>query len=389
MSQPSVPAWKRLGLKLKYANENPGQRVSNAELSTGSQNAHISFQASDTSTLEPPKKKQKTQAKTDANSGYGLDASNALQKDTDTHRRSPMQSLKKQVSFAADAKEESLVANGVSPAHDLNMEVVQVVTSSKRPKTKSGKKSKQPAVQKSNKALDYLNRHYIAPSSWKFNKNRETWILKHALSENDVPRNYDIALARYMHGLRGSGARGRLKVQCMELLKKDLTQTDGVEVIEDSGQSEQDEQYAKRFKNDVASPLISDLVDENDQDNQEYHSWIRKQPRPKILLWALGLEAGPLIESGANSDPKSGTESFNGHDIAAKAKVKKRKNRTLVVDYDSSSSSSSSSDSEDEGKSVAGAGSKINGAASEEETSSSGSEDESSSSDSDLSSDGA
>ena len=120
--------------------------------------------------------------------------------------------------------------------------------------------------------------------------------------------------------------------------------------------AEQDEKHTQRFMNDwKESPIISDSAKEEDTDYAEgYKSWLLKQPRPKILLWALGMQ----------TEGRSGTDRVSGTDKVAKTVKKKKKNRTMVVEYDSSSSDSSYSDSESESESGS--------TDSDEETSSSG-----------------
>ena len=222
-SRAGIPAWKRLGLKLKYANENsehlpnPNKSVANSPAIPASESPKQSIP----STSEPPRKKRRTDGRANGISEHPPPASNQA---TNGNKNPSEKILKKQVSFATDTKPAYLVTDKPSTrSNGSNAEEVQAVTPAKRSKKKSAKshrnKTQHPAGEKSNTALEYLDQHYTARGSWKFNKTREIWILKHALSESDIPRDYDLALARYIHGLQGTGARGRLRNQCLEELK--------------------------------------------------------------------------------------------------------------------------------------------------------------------------
>ncbi|RMZ86792.1 hypothetical protein DV736_g5981, partial [Chaetothyriales sp. CBS 134916] len=165
-----TPAWKRLGLKLKYAKEdapentlasvtNNGFRKTKADGTNGitkSKNGHLNGRSS------PP-------------------TSNGSVPHINGHIDGPPPTKKqKRVSFSADTK----LLDGD----------------------------------------DYLHQYYNEHSSWKFQKNREVWILKHALSTEDIPtKDYGLALAQYVYGLKSEGARKRLTEEAEE--KRLLTST--------------------------------------------------------------------------------------------------------------------------------------------------------------------
>ncbi len=245
----ATPAWKRLGLKLKYANEIPEKVHTNGKTTTQTQGAQP--EESRLSSAEPPLKKRKTDRRSKENLLHTLSSSNPPPGVTNNDSG---KATKKQVSFSVDTKPATSVANGNATDDDLKAVIVQTSTNGKKNKKKSGKKSQQPHAQKSNAALDYLNNYRTARSTWKFNKNRETWILKHIFSESDISRDYDLALAEYIHGLQGPAARERLKTQCVGLLKKEAFTQNGA--ISPEEESSQHPQYAQRFRAELENPSL-------------------------------------------------------------------------------------------------------------------------------------
>ncbi|KIW69430.1 hypothetical protein PV04_05307 [Phialophora macrospora] len=379
MAQGGIPAWKRLGLKLKHAQEVPETSPRNAKVTAENQATSLSSKAPDPNTIEPPKKKRKTDSKPNGIREHSSITSNASQNATGNNGVSSERTLKKQVSFSADTKDAFATTNGDLAHGESTIGKAQTSPAGKKAKKKTAKKSEPLLDPKANTALDYLTQYNIARPSWKFNKNRETWILKHIFSESDIPRDYDIALSRYIHGLKGAGARERLKSQCVELVAKENEGQKAINAAGTSSTSGRDEQYAQRFKDELGNWSISDSSHENaDEEDPIYRSWIRAQPRSKIVLWAIDLDEDPPRLSSSDSKSKTGTKQTGGVEHSPPPKVKKRKNRTAIVVYDSSSSSSSSDSSDTESESEESGGQAPNDHTFEDETSSSGSDSESS-----------
>lgn len=353
MDDSRIPAWKRLGLKLKYANERSEKQRDGDAATTHRQAVHELVREPREVSLEPPRKKRKPDTPSNGNRHHELDQ--RLPTSTSANGSNLREAHSKKVSFSDDTKPADKGVNGASTDHDPTEHPAS--TTAKKTKKKSNKKTQQPS-QKLSTALEYLSQYHSARSNWKFNKNREIWILKHCFSESNIPRDYDIALAKYMHGLQGIGARERLKTQCTDLLREEdsFPMQDGTDESSKPGQVEQ---YAERLKHELNTTSAQDLEpDDGGIEEAGYQTWIRKQSRARIMLWALGIDK-PFASNGKGSNDVTN---------ATKSKAKKRKNRTAVVEYDSSSdsssssSSSSSSDSESE---------------SEDETSSSGSDEDS------------
>jgi hypothetical protein len=310
-----MPAWKRLGLKLKYASETTAPAVKNSsESQNGS--AHVTAVRDEPVRDDHGAKKRKirhSDAKPNGSSqGYE-------QRERD---QSPIQVDRKKVSFSADTKSSSVEQQ--SPA------IGMLPSDQKPPKKKGPKKAQQPSAQKSHKVLEYLDQFHNDKSCWKFNKNHETWLLKNALSEKEIPRSHDLALMRYIHGLRGTATRERLKAQCLEHLRK-----------ADTLPTEPSEELRESLKKAMAQSSESgDDAALSGHSETSLVTSLEKLPRSTLLLWALG-------ENSARENPLAGS---NGDTLPAKTLSKKqqKKNRTVVIDYNSSSDSDSGSSTESE-----------------------------------------
>ncbi|KIV82701.1 hypothetical protein PV11_04791 [Exophiala sideris] len=374
MLQPVVPAWKRLGLKLKYANEKPESIVESKPNGVGSTNQRAETTASAKEPLNsdgPPKKKRKVTSGVENH--VSADSEHSVPSDGHASAMNGRSKRpKKRVSFAADA--ESAPESSAASAQNGNHSEDPTTSKPKRAKKKAKSGSKL-HIAKTNPALEYLDQFHRAHASWKFNKNKETWLLKHMFSERDIPGTYNLALAKYIHGLKGSGARDRLKAQCLELLKKGADH-DRKNGSKDDEQDLQDENFLPLLKEDLENdPEATEPPAENQEDNKDYLSWIRQQSRPRLLLRSLGLDPEALQSSPStstlhNSPHTSGNGGLNGAK-EANVRSKNRKNRTTVVEYSSSSSSSSSESESESDNDVEGA----NASKAEETTSSSGSDD--------------
>ncbi|KIX01011.1 uncharacterized protein Z518_10077 [Rhinocladiella mackenziei CBS 650.93] len=345
MRQARLPAWKRLGLKLKYANENPQPNRDSSKNGAVSAHHQQDFHneiESQPAMVKPPRKKRKTEPTPETIPPTQSKHSASSLNNGSSTEEAWEKKLKKRVSFSADTK--PIAESPITSSSKNEAKNEESPGTLKKPKKKAGRKSPQPLVQKSHRALDYLNQYRTSRSSWKFNKNRETWILKHVFSETDIPREYNMALANYIHGLQGYAARERLKTQCVDMLRKDETNGIGEDRNEDS-----DEAFLGRF---LATLENSNERKDSEMD-EDHQSWAQKMSRPRMLLWSLGLNPRAFMSSDEDdegvesSKSTKTTESENTSGInGVKPREKKRKNRTAVIEYESSNSSSSESDSE-------------------------------------------
>lgn len=419
-----TPAWKRLGLKLKYAKELP-DRPSTA----------ISAKAHDhdPEASERPAKRRRV-AKNDSTRSL---EHNSAQSSSDNLTRirelknvkapngapPPSEALpttsqqpiqrKKSVTFSEETKQEDgdtrttidfpVGSPGSTPRkpkkpskHSPENESPDTLTTGAKndaassvnsdnttptkqaSRVKKGKKSKSPQASskdKSSSALDYLDQHRLNRESWKFNKILDVWILSHALDNEAVPSTHVPALAGYVRGLPAkAGSRERLVKECKEALSS--SQLDGDAV-------------------DTDRTLFIELIDSQKgplEDTARLEDFLLSHFRAVVLLWALNEDiTGQTNGSAILQSP--------GQQGTTLTKRSKKSRTSAPIDISSSSESDSDSDSSDnssdpEEEAIPKGGSiatkATNVSASRDETSSSGtssSEDEgSTSSSSDASS---
>lgn len=361
MSQ-HVPAWKRLGLKLKYARE----LADSAQLS--------STTGSNDSDSVSKKRKQR------ADSGFTNGTlRNGHVPDHSTRSANDIQhqpfKKRKSVSFTEDTKDEdgdsritidfppgktgpaASKRKGASGQHadqTSQADGNNAKSSPKKTKERNARSGNQVSsfstARKSVDSLDYLKLHHEDFGSWKFNKNREIWILKNVLSTQAIPPAWNRALAGYIHGLPSqSAARKRLEQQCRQALDDNP-----------------DNEGLHEPPSDYEEVLLEDLEQQRPpRHDPNYITWLEQHSRVKILALALGI---------AHSE-------FENHVSTGKRQAisftKKRKARTTApVEISSSSSSDDSSDRQSSFDSDSDTNSKgvgKNGTASVDETSSSGS----------------
>lgn len=324
MAQQIVPAWKRLGLKLKYANENIDASVHHHDTKTNGVHNGAVREDGQPGQLEPPKKKRKTEDMTESepvSATRRTNGSSQISPPREIAGTLKAKKLKKKVSFSNDTK----ALDETSPE---DPDRTDESPAQEKPKKKTKTKTDSQKLQNNGKphaALEYLIQYHEDRRSWKFNKNRETWILKHVLSESDIPRDYDLALGRYISGLQSVGARDRLRKECLEHMNSEKNDSSEGGEVHRKVAAERDEKFRQRFwefvqQSDGQSP------EEGEISEKELKVWLSNQTRSHILRWSLD---GP--DSTKTQPPQ-----------------KKKKNRTAVVEYDSSSSSSSSSEDDSE-----------------------------------------
>jgi hypothetical protein len=183
-----IPAWKRLGLKLKYAKQEADPP---ARLATNGTHIHLNGHSHED---EPPRKKIRFRDDDDPDVNA---------------KQSPSKSLGKKVSFTSDTKGH----DGENDAPPIDAS--SITSTNPGPPSTNGilKQPIKPSRQKTSVGLDYLDQFFQNRGEWKFNKNRETWILKNATNLVAIPKEYNFKLACYICSLKSKDARQRLRNQ--------------------------------------------------------------------------------------------------------------------------------------------------------------------------------
>ncbi|KAL2885034.1 proteasome subunit alpha type 6 [Ceratocystis lukuohia] len=221
----SVPAWKRLGLKLKGSSgSEPSAATAPAaaaattaapssapyakrkyDSATGSNNTPLrsSLRGNDSATTNPGFKKARY------DSGYSNTDSSA-----DSRRKS--------VSFSADTNIEPRTAQPPTPAKKPKK------PKSKKPKAAgSGTSAASSTVTTDiTPSLEYLRLWKTARSAWKFNKNHQTLLIKYVYDNHMVPARDMAAFYDYIRDIQGY-ARVRLLEVAHAVQKADMEHVTG------------------------------------------------------------------------------------------------------------------------------------------------------------------
>jgi WKF domain len=368
-----IPAWKKLGLKLKFANEHADQLPQlDSKNYTDKKRPRAETSQRGPAEAIAERKVQKRHRLGSPNAPPSKSPGTDLKALSPSLRRESNGS-RKTVSFTSDTKVEdgdsskSLIADWEAQYDQPSLQA-NPPKDSKSPKEKlvKAKKSKLSfATKKPHAALEYLTRFRQSKETWKFNKNKEIWILKHLFSVEDIPSEYDLALSQYLQGLKASAARSRIQQEAQETIVKDqeqqidaITATASKDSTTQAGKLDADmedperrrayyEDSIRRYKRKLEAHLDEVAEDELNWVSPER---LAKRRRAEITLWALGVTPSNAEEIQSSSTTISeGSASCNGtstreNRLQSNTTSKKRKNRTSVVELSSSNEDASSSD---------------------------------------------
>ncbi|KAE9965509.1 hypothetical protein BLS_007608 [Venturia inaequalis] len=340
-STPFVPAWKRLGLKLK-----------------GSP-ASTPIESPAPASEIPSRTKRKIDTVTDHD-----------------QNSTPSLKRKKSVSFTTEATTPSKPVTQQTPAPTKSFtplitpqpEAPQTSsTPSSKPTTKDRKPRKkeiQAKTEETERYISYLQQFHSAREEWHFNKGRQTALLKNIFNVFRVPEEHDDALVAYLTGLQGQAARDRLTETANEILKSTKDTVESDDTMSESTHIEARDAALKKHLKD-AKGRLRDSAAKEDSTSDDRLLLLRKRARADVILKGLGA-GQPGMASKLATPPED-------EEPAAKKKKTRRskKARTGVPDDDLSDDTSSVS-------SVPSSAGSDDESSSEEESDSSSSEDSSS-----------
>lgn len=355
-----VPAWKKLGLRLKYAKDVPlddGQTQNEIEGLNG----------------EGEKEKENKQ---------GEGKKRRFDEEEEEEGSTSKSKKKKRVSFTADTKaldgegEDTDQEPGEVPASgedgekkkdggvsgqqsieedgDDERSGSEVKEKKKKKKEKGQKKDTTISMDSSPSTphihetpiLSYLNLYYKNRPAWKFQKNRETHLFKHILSLEQVPAQYNAALLAYLQGLKSEGAKQRLCQTSEEVVKAEIeekTPENGDTAAEEKeeGNSPDATDYQKAvdaFRSWLLDPKEDfDNSSVSEQFDDDIRKKLEKRQRAELMYFAV---QGKLFSV---EKPKPAEKEARPKKLTPGQK--KRKNRTAIIEISSSSESESSSSS--------------------------------------------
>ena len=364
-----VPAWKKLGLKLKFANEHtdqPTQIDNNASANWKRPRDEDSSEVPETTgskrvlrkrpRLDPPKPRS-----TKSNDTNDKPLFPSLKRDSN--------GIRKTVSFTSDTKVEdgdsskSLIANWEAQ-HDhstLSSSQPENPKPSKKKVATSKKSKSRPITKKPHAALEYLTQFCESRTTWKFRKNSEGWILKHLFSIDQIPSSYDASLCQYLEGLKSDSTRSRLRREAENIIQKDREQQ--IEYIVSTGSEDnadevnkvpaemEDPERRRAYYEDSVRRYKRKVEQHLHEEAEEELKWVSperlaKRRRAEIMLWATGVTPSSKETTQGSEATASSQRASQNHGSAREGGYpgsnvrKKRKNRTSVIELSSSSSSS-------------------------------------------------
>ena len=454
---PHVPAWKRLGLKLKYAKDTPEDVIR-----TGSSVTSLKKRGPSESALSaectPAKKAKKLvltpteQQKRKDGTPIETSIRHQEQQTPQLPAATPRFTKRKSVAFTPETKTEDgdsvkqlyhtwlaeQKAEDQSFTPDHAGQALKLASPSPRPpandppakKAKKPKKenTKNPAPPQpsattsssSHTSLDYLTLYHTSRPTWKFNKSKQTHLLKHLFDPLRIPPSHDPPISSYLAGLQGASARARIRDIASTAIKADddddllsanpnpetetetKTKTKTQDMEDPALRREYYLHALKRYKAQLKG-LEHDREDRERDLDPAWRLRLLKRKRAEMVLWATGGEVdaetaeAQAMDGDGDGDGDGGVGAGGRSVQNKKARVdeggekkrRRRKKRTGVPDDDDDESSSSSSESSssggeegsgDEGKEGGGGRSSSESSSEEESSSESDSGDESSSS---------
>ncbi|KAI0383221.1 hypothetical protein F5Y04DRAFT_250869 [Hypomontagnella monticulosa] len=211
-----VPAWKRLGLKLKPASDEQSQNAATLHTST------VAPPVPNHRRRENPPGPINNNAKRKSSGVPALDHSaKKAKRDVSQSQTTSTQTPKKakSVSFAAEPTQPAgspATPNGTQVTNKKNKAPAKKVVST------PAKPARKPTAVNLEPALAYLRQWHTSKDTWKFNKNHQTKLLEQVFADETTIPPADIHIFyEYIRGLKGA-VRTRLKELASGIKKQDM-----------------------------------------------------------------------------------------------------------------------------------------------------------------------
>lgn len=387
-SSPRIPAWKRLGLKLKSEGDAPSPVAAAATTEYVAAEQPKRKRAADEVESTPIKKSKKSLKNVDStisstptavpDDKLGRRKSVAFTPETKTEDGDSIKQLfnswvaeQKKIDplFASKNDQPSLQTPAPTTVEEKvdtalpepERRVKRVKSANPDDKTKS-KKSKSKVVKSKpiDPALTYLTQFHSDKANWKFNKINQIAVLKNAFDTDLIPTEYNQPLYDYIAGLKGV-ARVHLRDRALELRDKD-TEEGGkafTGTMTDDQRAKKQEEYETAMEEYVATITSTTMSSRTGLDegillglnpDTAMKERMTKRMRAEHVLNLLASTPGDPSDYApvaSNNKPAEETRAVPAKLEAEKPQktVRKRKQRTAVYESDSSSSSDSDSDS--------------------------------------------
>ena len=193
----------------------------------------------------------------------------------------------------------------------------------------------------------YLTIFYKCRRQWKFQKKRETQLLKHALSLDRIPATENTALGAYLASLKNEAAKKRIAAVAVEAIQRD---EEDIHSHKETTSGKDDGSVTRKVYQDAVTSFKRQLAEgrvmlDNDREEGENSkpnvdlAWLARLETRKRAELVIFFTGGRTTGEGSGPTDKQASVSIK----------KKRKNRTAVVLDETSTTSGSNSESEGEG----------------------------------------
>lgn len=341
-----VPAWKRLGLKLKQPGAGAGSAPASGSLAVGQPGGSTGH-----------KRKVEAPPSTD---GTPVKKTRREEQPVTQNGSSSSSKPKKSVKFGDTPTKNE----GRSPPPPRRTKIKPTKEEQQAKKAKSPAKNQTPLATDTIKpALEYLRQWRTSRESWKFNKNHQSALIKHIFEPDTIPASDVDAFYEYIRDLKGF-VRQRLRETAMEIKMHDVDGTSGFpdDTMDiDEKQEAYDSILAdilrrKRQQNGPKRKFFSETqyISES-QDGDVIIRRVVKRMRAELVLEELS-DSGNETENTSTSTTSSKTVTASDNNATTRTNGDKqqpklndgpgRRRRKLRVNMEDSSSSESSSESD-------------------------------------------
>lgn len=429
-----IPAWKKLGLKLKYAKDDAEVVVThipptNSQRQKNQKRRRTAEDSSETEGREGQVRAAK-KSKTSSSSKSASSLSESSHHNPPTVFEPPSSPIaqasqastkkRRSVVFTPETKQEdggsikqlynawlaSQKADNVTiPAGETYnaLKAKDQGTAADRKAKKKAQKTKKPLGHlqtstdstseepKTHPALVYLDQYHHSRGHWKFNKAKQSYLLKHLLDIDRIPPRYDEALVDYLRHLQSEAARTRVKEAMYAYKTQDVAE---LMEVDEPTRKERRQQYEDalaffvgRLKNqqgtDIFNEGCSTAIYKTDDERARK---LQRRLRAEAILWALSRgESIPPQAYDVDEEEEEQTDkriklttdgSFSSSSIALSQAsttttttlktptARKHKLRTNAVDDDSDEEDDDDEEDEDEPESSDDTGSSVSSSSS-------------------------
>lgn len=340
VAEKHIPAWKKLGLKLKYAKEEPSPAavpIGTSSTDGSGKKRKLPFEITPIS-KRPKKSKTRTSDKDGTTNPVN---SPQPHKSSSSPPVTSRESKRRSVSFTPATKsddgegvkeyikrwsashperaeswkaKEAGYFQGESGVEVESEEGSAVETKKKKKKKKKKSKSttlplnstsagKIPKVPASgptgtqstpSKALQYLEHHQSSPSTWKFSKSRQNSLFRSLFSLIEIPSFYDSALLAYLRGLsRTAAATVRVRNMALDVRKGDEEWNKTEQGKQDGYTQAVEKMRAGLRKGNLEDLDMEEGPEEDEVKRKEWERKLKKRRRAEVILFAVGDRSDP------------------------------------------------------------------------------------------------